>query len=1191
VSFIQNLFTSRDNKANASTYVGQQDRIWWNPVTNAFYYSNGNTPGGVLITGGASGNGTVGGTANSVQFNQSGNFAGDPNFTFNSSTSTLTITNIVTTNPITGGAGGTNTQVLFNDAGNIAGNAKFTFNKVSGNTTLTGTAYLGNVLPVANNTSNIGSPAARFYDLWLGSGNINLIDDTLNINQEINAQNGNLVISGGNGLVFGQFAMYGNTIKTINSAANINLGVVGDTGYVDIERPIVVNSTGGGAPAFVVEQNGTVAVFASNVAANTSGALNIVGSLDRTYQNVTNSGGMLHITGADNTPARLTIDSFGVSGGTGAPVAIIGRVGRGNASTPSAVQANDTMVRVGAVGWATTGFTAPAPTATAIEFVALENFTDTTQGTKITFNTAATGANARSVSATIQANGVSFLNNTIGNSGITFRDGTFQNTAYSPTGVVQSLTAGAGISLSSSTGNITIASTGVLGVNGTTNQINVANVGNVLTLSLPQNFNTTANVQLYSLTVQDLVILGNVSNVIPSVVGGNIIYVANTATNISGINNSGLVTGNIANSAYAGILYDSTSNTWVMDIGNSVGITSDQIYATNVTANGNIHVGNASNDYDFPNALLQGDVNIDTYGQFVLKNHSQTANASADIVAVANNGDDNGFYIDMGINSNVYSNVGYTVTGPNDGYLYVNGGNLVIGTQTAAKVIKFFTDGTDNVSNVRMTVNSTGLSVVGNVTANNMISTNATIGGTVSAIGNITGGNLLAPAGILSVSGNITGLNVNTTIVSATGNITGGNIRTGGSMSATGNITGGNLVTLGTANVGNITTANITAGNITSAIISATGNITGPNIEATLLTVSSILSVSGNITGGNLLTNGVISTSANISGNYFIGNGSQLTGIATTRIANGTSQVNIPTASGNANITIGATSNVAVFSTTGEYVTGLISVSGNVIGGNLVGQNLTAGRVAIVGSGKEVSDDADFTYNATTNVLSVAGNVNAANFNGNIVSTGNISTTANVIAGYGIFSAGNTVINAGISTTGNVTGNYFLGNGSQLTGTVGGSRYYGQFWDTTTQNNGGATTANPMTFNTSDAFNTGVSITVGNTSHVVIANPGVYNLQFSAQFAKTDSGQDTVSVWLAKDGVNVPDSCSDIDLNNNNARSIAAWNWLVNPTVANTYYQIYWSSSDTNMSIITEGTRINPTRPAIPSVILTVTQA
>ena len=103
MSFIQNLFTSRDNNANAETYVGQQDRIWWDPVTNAFYYSDGNTAGGILITGGGSGNGTVGGTNTQVQFNNAGNFDGDPNFTFNSSTSTLTITNIVTNNPITGG--------------------------------------------------------------------------------------------------------------------------------------------------------------------------------------------------------------------------------------------------------------------------------------------------------------------------------------------------------------------------------------------------------------------------------------------------------------------------------------------------------------------------------------------------------------------------------------------------------------------------------------------------------------------------------------------------------------------------------------------------------------------------------------------------------------------------------------------------------------------------------------------------------------------------------------------------------------------------------------------------------------------------------------------------------------------------------------------------------------------------------
>ena len=50
MSFIQNLFSSRDNNANGVTYVGQSGRIWWNPDTNAFYSSDGNTAGGVPIS-------------------------------------------------------------------------------------------------------------------------------------------------------------------------------------------------------------------------------------------------------------------------------------------------------------------------------------------------------------------------------------------------------------------------------------------------------------------------------------------------------------------------------------------------------------------------------------------------------------------------------------------------------------------------------------------------------------------------------------------------------------------------------------------------------------------------------------------------------------------------------------------------------------------------------------------------------------------------------------------------------------------------------------------------------------------------------------------------------------------------------------------------------------------------------------
>jgi hypothetical protein len=51
MSFIQNLFTSRDNNANADTYVGQEGRLWYEPTTNNIYVSDGTTPGGLPIGG------------------------------------------------------------------------------------------------------------------------------------------------------------------------------------------------------------------------------------------------------------------------------------------------------------------------------------------------------------------------------------------------------------------------------------------------------------------------------------------------------------------------------------------------------------------------------------------------------------------------------------------------------------------------------------------------------------------------------------------------------------------------------------------------------------------------------------------------------------------------------------------------------------------------------------------------------------------------------------------------------------------------------------------------------------------------------------------------------------------------------------------------------------------------------------
>jgi len=147
-------------------------------------------------------------------------------------------------------------------------------------------------------------------------------------------------------------------------------------------------------------------------------------------------------------------------------------------------------------------------------------------------------------------------------------------------------------------------------------------------------------------------------------------------------------------------------------------------------------------------------------------------------------------------------------------------------------------------------------------------------------------------------------------------------------------------------------------------------------------------------------------------------------------------------------------------------------------------------------------------------------------------------------------------------------------------------RWYGSFYSTQDQTNAGATAVNKMTLNTTDLSN-GVSI-VSN-SRITIANTGVYNIQFSAQLDKTDSGDDKVEIWLCKNGNNIANSNTETTLVGNNGKHVAAWNWFVQ-AAAGDYYEICWNAADTSVFLNSVVAASNPTRPAIPSVIVTVNQ-
>jgi hypothetical protein len=157
---------------------------------------------------------------------------------------------------------------------------------------------------------------------------------------------------------------------------------------------------------------------------------------------------------------------------------------------------------------------------------------------------------------------------------------------------------------------------------------------------------------------------------------------------------------------------------------------------------------------------------------------------------------------------------------------------------------------------------------------------------------------------------------------------------------------------------------------------------------------------------------------------------------------------------------------------------------------------------------------------------------------------------------------------------------------SNVTVYDGGQKYYGSFYSTQDQANAGATTANKITYNTTDISN-GVSI--ASSSRITMDNGGIYNIQFSAQLDKTDSGDDAVDIWLCKNGSNVANTNTQITLVGNNGKHVAAWNFVVQAQ-AGDYYELCWSSADTGVFLNYITSQASPTRPAIPSVILTVTQ-
>jgi hypothetical protein len=458
----------------------------------------------------------------------------------------------------------------------------------------------------------------------------------------------------------------------------------------------------------------------------------------------------------------------------------------------------------------------------------------------------------------------------------------------------------------------------------------------------------------------------------------------------------------------------------------------------------------------------------------------------------------------------------------NDGGTYGANSNFTFNKTTGTVTSTLFngTLTTNAQPNITSVGTLTGLTVSGNVSTGNVSANIVTANFTnavlttnaqpnITSVGNldslnVTGTSNLGPVGNVIITGGSTGQYLQTngsgiltwsTITITTNNINNGNSNVNISTA------GGNVITSvdGNANILVVTGtgANVNGYANVNGDISITGNanitanISANNISSNTLTVSgtSNLGAVGNVT----ITGG--------TANYFLQtNGSGVltwTAVPTgTNISNGTSNVDIPVASGNVNISAGASANVVVITSAGANITGTANITGELaLGGNVSGANNISANTFT----------GNLTTNAQPNITSV-GNLTSLDVTGNI--TGNVITVNNA-------NLGNVVIANIFSGSGNGLSNI---QGANVDGTVANANYAEYAGNVTASSQSNITSLGTLTGLTvsgnTDLGNVGNVRITGGQNGAALMTDGAGNLNwiYTAPQTSMANGNSSISV-------------------------------------------------------------------------------
>ena len=203
-----------------------------------------------------------------------------------------------------------------------------------------------------------------------------------------------------------------------------------------------------------------------------------------------------------------------------------------------------------------------------------------------------------------------------------------------------------------------------------------------------------------------------------------------------------------------------------------------------------------------------------------------------------------------------------------------------------------------------------------------------------------------------------------------------------------------------------------------------------PTYTGNLVSLTGPVTTTSNITGGNIVTGGLVSATGNVTGDYLLGNGAFITGLPAGGYSNANVSDYLPTYTGNL-----------------VSLTGPVTTTANITGDYFIGNGALLTGITVSAGAAITNGNSNVTVNANSNVtIGVAGTSNVA-----------------------IFADTGAYVNGVLSAAGNVTGNYILGNGSQLTGILGNNVNMGS-------NTTGTLVSNAVTLTTGTTVTNGLAL-------------------------------------------------------------------------------------------------------------------